>query len=704
MLFSYNWLKDYLRYKISPEEIAELLNIHSFEVENLEKKEGDWIFDIYIFPNRAPDCMSHQGIAREINSILKFQGRTETKSGGDLKRNKFLNLQAGRIKGVQVKVENPKDCPRYSLMLVRDLAVQESPKFIRKRLKILGMEPINNVVDITNYVMLDSGQPLHAFDFDALKDKGGRVNIQIRRALDGEKIKALNGNTYNLSADHLVIASGRRILAVAGIKGALEGSINSKTKNILVEAANFNQALIYRAARSLALSSDASNRFSHGVFIGLPEQALGKAAFLFSAYGRGKVEKEIIDKMSLEISSPRIVLGIDKVRSLLGFKISKSKCLQALRALGFTVEKSSNPDVFLVCPPPFRQDIVIAEDLIEEIIRLYGYDNIKPVFPMVSLTPPAPNEQMKWRDIVRDFLTGMGFTEIYSYSLFSKEELELVSDSLQKRDLDKIKLANPLSNKKAFLRISLLPSLLAALAQNLKASQQANLFEIGKVFTWDKRKARIQENWSLALASFGSPALDGHLPALKKAKDFYSLKGILDTLMEELGIDDFWYKDFQGRNKSRLWEAESLAEIWIGDKKIGFLGRVDLPVLDKYKLDKRASLLEVNLDALLAFAREEREFEPPPKFPAVIRDISFLVDKSVSINQILSAIDSLGEGNIEDVDLFDIYEGRGQDNKKSLTFRIIYRSRDKTLTDEEVNSIHKSVERVLSEKLGAEIR
>ncbi|PIW91266.1 MAG: phenylalanine--tRNA ligase subunit beta, partial [Candidatus Nealsonbacteria bacterium CG_4_8_14_3_um_filter_37_36] len=414
MLFSYNWLQSFFKKKLpKPEKLAEILALHSFEVEEVKRVRKDWALDIDVLPNRAPDCFSHLGITREISAILNY------KLGiGEWKLTEDKNLKAKDFVSVEVKPRQA--CPRYTARVITDVKVGPSPKWIRDRLEVCGLRPINNVVDIANYVMLETGQPLHAFDGEKLEGQ----KIIIRFAKEREKIVTLDEEKYDLDEDILVIADEKSPVAIAGIKGGKLPEIDNKTKIVVLESANFNPKVIRKGSKTIDLKTDASWRFEHGIDPNLTEIGINRAAFLIQKIAKGNVAKGLIDFYPKKVLPKRIRLDFDYVKSLLGREIPKKEIINILKRLDFKIT-GVRPLQIEVEVPTFRLDISIPEDLIEEIGRIYGYQRIKATFPTVSLIPPKRNLDIFWENVIKNILKEAGLTEVYNYSFVSPEQFSI---------------------------------------------------------------------------------------------------------------------------------------------------------------------------------------------------------------------------------------------------------------------------------------
>jgi phenylalanyl-tRNA synthetase beta chain len=652
MKFSYNWLQSFFDKKLpGPEKLAEALTMYSFEVEDVEKFGNDFVLDIDVLPNRT-DCYSHFGMAREISAILGLKLKEE-----DWRLEEDKNLKAENFASIKVV----SGCQRYSARVIFDAKVEESPDWIKERLEVCGIKPINNVVDITNYVMLELGQPLHAFDLEKIEGK----KIIVRFAKKGEKILTLDDEEYDLDKNILVIADSKRPIAIAGIKGGKETGISEKTKVILLESANFDPVTIRRGSIKLDLKTDASMRFSHGLDPNLTEIAINRAAYLISKICGGKVAKGILDFYPEKVFPKKIKLEVEKVESLLGIKIPKQKILKILKSLGFKVNQK-----LIVEVPTFRRDVSIQEDLIEEIGRIYGYEKIENKFPVSALIPPKKNPEIFWENFVKDVLVSLGFTEVYNYSFLSKEDIE--NFGFEK---EAIEIENPASAFYQFLRPSLIPGLIKNVQKNQTEFSEIKIFEIGKIFKNKKEKK----------------ALAGVINGEK----FFEAKGVIDTLLKKMGISNFYfdfYKATPEESKISIWQIKKSAEIKIDGEEVGFLGEISRKILEKYKIKDKIVAFDIDFEKLTKLATEEYDYEPFSIYPAIVRDISVLVPKDVLVEDVMNVIEETAGKLIRDIDLFDIYE-EFEEDRKSLAFHIIFQLKDRAILPEEVeNAIQKIIE------------
>jgi len=690
MLFSYNWLKDYIKGKfLPPKELAEALTMHSFEVESIEKRGKDWVLDIDILPNRAGDCLSHIGITQEISAITGAKFETPSL--------KFKEDKSSKINSfVRVEVDNKDDCPRYTATLIRGVKVSSSPKWIQERLKACGLQPINSVVDITNYVMLETGQPLHAFDFDKIPSFNKVKTIIVRRAKKGEKIEALDDKTYQLDNNTLLIADLEGPLAIAGIKGGKRAEIDTTTKNIIIEAANFNRFLIRKTSRKLKLKTDASWRFENGLDPNLIDFAQKRVVSLIQQICGGKVVQGMVDFYPKKVLPKKIRLDLDYLNSLLGTRIPSKEVKRILKSLGFVVQKVSGSFLEVIVPTR-RLDVSIQEDLIEEIGRIFGYQNIPFIPPMMPLVVPERNYDIFWERECRDILKSIGFLEVYNYSFIGdkeKEILKLASNNL-------LELENPISSFNRYLRPSLIPNLLKNVKENFKRFDEIKIFEIGKVF----RKGKTKANQKVLEKKMLSGVL-----ARKESKEesFYELKGIIEHLFNQLGISDLWYDDYKATpedSEIEIWHRGKCAEIKSNNEEIGFLGEIHPIIAEEFGIKERVFVFDLDFEKLKNLASEEQEYQPLSIYPPSIRDLAILVPKSTKVVEILNRINQAGGGLVRDVDIFDIYEGEEiPEGKINFAFHIIYQADDRTLKSEEVDKIHQKIIKALEENLEWEVR
>ncbi|MFA4999041.1 MAG: phenylalanine--tRNA ligase subunit beta [Candidatus Paceibacterota bacterium] len=679
MIFSYNWLQSFFKKKLlKPEKLAEILTMHFAEVEDLKKEGKDFSLDIDVRPNRSADCFSHIGVAREIAAITNSKLLEPVSK---IEENKELKVKDF----IKVEVRNPSDCRRYTARVVTGVKVGPSPQYIRKALKVCGLRPINNIVDIANYVMLETGQPLHTFDGDKLEGK----KIIVRFAKKGERIVTLDGEKYDLDKEVLVIADAEKPVAIAGIKGGKLPEIDEKTNTVVLESANFNPKTVRASSKSIDLKTDASLRFEHGVDPNLTETAINRAAFLIQKIAKGRVLKGKIDLYPRKVLPIRVKLDLSYVKNLLGVLIPEKEVKNILERLGFKVSGSK---ILNVEVPTRRLDVLTQEDLIEDIGRIYGYQKIPTIFPLASLIPPKRNLNIFWENRVKDILKEMGFNEVYNYSFISEKDAEILNYG--KGEL--VELENPLSSDYQYFRPSLIPNLLKNIANNQKNFQEIKIFELGKIFRQSAAKKYQKPSEKMMLAG----ALTGD--------SFYQTKGVIDSLLNKLGISDIWYNEYNPtpeESKSCLWHLKKCAEIKIGREEIGFLGEISSRVASNFKVEKKIAVFDLDFGKLSNLASEESEYRPVSRFPAAVRDIAVLIPRFTKVEEVLRKIDRAGGSLVKDVDLFDIYEGEEiEDGKKNLAFHIIFQSEDKTLSSQEIDLLQNKIIKALEENPEWQVR
>ncbi len=692
MKVSYQWLQSLFdssksRRMPQPEKLADLLTMRAFETEVIQRQGAEAVLDIDVTPNRAHDCLSYWGIAREIGAILKIPFNEPNYSQ---KIKQVSNQFASQLVEIEVKDKNL--CSRYTARIVGGVKVGSSPDWMQKRLRANGLRPINNVVDIANYVMLETGQPLHAFDYDKLKTNSSgqaKKKIIVRQAQAKERINTLDGGEYSLDNDMLVIADEKDPVCIAGIKGGSGPGIDNNTQTIILEAANFDAQSIRQTSRKLGLATDASWRFEHELDLNLTVPAVDMAVYLIQDLAQGKALKGYLDFYPHKARPKQLSLDTEYLKSLLGISITEQEIKAILKRLGLDAVKKGK--ILRLTIPTRRLDILSQEDLIEEVGRIYGFEKIPSQLPLASLVPPEPDLQLVYQNKVKDYLSGYGYSEVYNYSFVSEEDL--LANGFKK---DKaVELDNPMSQEQQYLRPSLVSNLLKNIKQNQKHFQQLHLFEFGKVFYQDKEIKHLS-----AVLCLGDKS--------EQANEFYLLKGVLDVMLEQLGITDIWYDDYQPDRPGfakKIYHQNRWAQVKTGDLLLGWIGQLNPALLNKYGVESKVVAFELNFAELAKIATEQKEYLPPSKYPAVMRDLALIVDLNTKVIQVMNAINAVAGGLIRDIDLFDVYQGDNlPQGKKSLAFRLIYQSEDRTLTDQEVNQLHQKVIQSLEKESGWEVR
>jgi len=662
MKYSYSLIKKIAPGKYSKEELIKALNTYSFEAVDL----GGDVFEIAntSIAHRFSSGASHLGAAREVAAIFntKYIDPTAKKLTFDFKD-----------KGIfKVNIKEKSLCPRYSATYVTNIKVGPSPDWLRDILETCGLRSINNVVDIMNYVMLEVGQPLHAFDAD--KVKGG---IIVRRAKNGEEIETIDNNKFKLSEDILVIADEDNPLAIAGIKGGKRSEVSLKTNRLLVESANFESVNIYKGARKLNLRTDASVSFSHDLSPELVGLGMQRALMLLKELCGAKIYKteDVYPK-----KQPKTVIKFDlpKIEKIIGIKLKKVEAQKILTKLGFSISKN------LITVPVLRNDIEIIEDISEEIARFKNFNELPAIPPRISMAVGGEEDLVNIKEKVRKYLTTVGYSEVYNYSFISEDKLGIAPSEVF--GIKKfVKLANPLSSEFSYLRNSLTSYLEKNLNDNLRFFDEVRVFEIGKIFgdnSQEENYLKISEKTVLGIAIYSKDA-------------FLELKGVIDGLLSSFGLVDWFMPDLNLENN--LLESKEALRIELGDHSVvGYLGNL--------KNSKNGAILELDLEKISKAVMEEKEFEPLSKFPSINRDISLLVSSRVRVGDILEIIQKADPEHVNDVDLMDFYEDEKFGDKKSLTFRIVFQANDHTLTDQEVDKEMQKIIKILIEEAEAEIR
>lgn len=624
------------------------------------------VFLVEPFANR-PDFLSVFGIAREAAALYRKPLRMPPLFPESAKTSKKSSGTGRKTAGkIQVIVENGRDCPRYVARLLIQAKARSSPLWMAVRLQAAGIRPINSLVDITNYVLLELGQPLHAFDFQKISDQ----TIRVRRANPGEKLLGIDGEEYELSGEALVIASRKRPVALAGILGGRETEISHSTQEILLESAVFNPSLIRRASAKLGIRTESSRRFEKGLDPVGADWGSRRACFLFQNEGT-VVSEEVVDVKEKLPKPCKISIHIPYFQSTLGLeKLESSSVRKILKGLGFS-QDGQQTSTF--SPPPFRSDIQEEIDLVEEVARHFGYNRIPSRLPKGETLPAPVDPAELFEEKLRDLLRGYGLTETISYSLGSQDFLRKFSQK------PLVRIQNPLTRDFDVLRPFLYPGLLLGIQRNFRMkTTDLAFFEIGKVF---ERNQKIDEKQHAAVA------MTGKLPWGKET-DFFAVKGIVERLRKSLNIPElFSLQPFSNPN----FHPYRCAAIQAENQTLGFLGELHPSLLQALDIEGRVYVFEMQVDALRQRSGKIT-VQPIPQYPESRRDISLLLNLAVPAGEVLSQIRKSGGSLVEEITLFDVYQGpQVPEGKKSLAFSILYRSPHKTLTDEEVNRLHEKI-------------
>jgi phenylalanyl-tRNA synthetase beta chain len=655
--------------------------------EYLGRSGADVIFDLEVTPNR-PDLNSVIGIAREVAAV----------TGNPLRilevKPVISDVPTDNL--VEVRIEDPERCPRYTARVIKGVKVGPSPDWLRATLEKVGVRSISNVVDVTNYVMLETGQPLHAFDYHLIaQGKNGKPAIVVRRAAAGEKFKTLDNQERTLTDEMLLIADEQKGIALAGVMGGLNTEINDQTVDVLIESAYFAPTNIRRTSKQLGLRSESSYRFERGADEGIAGWAGLRAAQLILQTAGGQLAAGVVDVHPKAKETKSVTLHFQKTTLLLGLPISHADQISFLTKLGLVLTDQS-PGICTFSIPSWRVDLKRDVDLIEEVGRLYGIEKIPSTPPRGALGSNSYDAVYDQLSEVRGIMTGIGLNEAQGQTLISREEVR----GRQPEEI--VALANPLSADMDVLRSSLLPGLIHSLRHNVShKNYDIALFEIGRVFA--NVNGQLREERRLAMAITGRRAPAAWSGADRDAKvDIYDLKGLTEELLEQIGMRGFV---FTKRTESTALFLESAAITLGGKLPLGELGQLSPALAKRYDLRDAVFLAEFNLDALLARRNPGKSFKSLPQFPSSRRDVALLVAENVTHDAVLQTVKQAKAAHLESVELFDVFRGKGVPaGQKSVAYAITYRAVDKTLTDAEVNTAHAKLLETLQTRLPAELR
>jgi phenylalanyl-tRNA synthetase beta chain len=640
------------------QNLGEYLNLNDYQIQ------------LDVLANRGHDALSHVGMAQEI---CANEGRKL--KNGDLISIQGISSPSRRLK---IEIKDKKLCRRYMGALISGIEVMPAPLWMQARLKACEVRPINNIVDITNYVMLETGQPLHAFDASKTAE-----NIIVRKAKKNEKLKLLDEKEYILGENNLVIADSKKALALAGVMGGLDSSIMSDTESIILEAANFDPVNIRKTRVAHGLNSESSYRFERDIDPNLAERAAARAIELLQEYGGENVKLISFSDVYPKIIKPwQIKLNVDYASRLLGEKVPVSKIKNILENVGLGVKISKN---ILSCEiPTIRLDLKTQEDLIEEIGRIYGYENIAAKAPMVELSAPVVNEKVVFEDKLRNILSGLGFSEMLNYSFYSADDIEKCGLSIEGH----YEVANPMNPDQQYMRTSLIPGVLKNIALNLKNFDEFSIFEIGRIYKKSKNNIPIEKT-VLCSAIVNTSAKDN---------SFFELKGKLEALIANLGIRNI---EFALPEKNFFFHPVRVAELKLDGIVIGKIGEINPQLSSQYGIKNRTAVLFLRIEELIKLTNQAVEYSSIGKFPSVKRDISMFVNEKTKYADIEKKIIEAGGKLVLEVELFDIFEKAGE---KSMALRVEIGSSEKTLTSEEIEGVMKKIISKLEKDLKVKVR
>ena len=658
----------------------------------------DTFIEVDLTPNR-PDCASVIGIAREIGGVVA-KPITLPVTGAE------ITAQAPEF---EVDIENPELCPRYAARLIKNVTIAPSPWWLKKHLLSVGLRPINNIVDITNFVMLEYGQPLHAFDYDTLA--GSKIVVRTPRPHE-TTFTTLDNSERKLADDTLLICDGEKPVALAGIMGGLNSEVTDSSTNILLESACFNAVSIRKTARSVNLSTDASYRFERGVDPNVTINALNRAVQLICELGGGTAAENGVDRYPGRQDLLQFELRVSRTNSLLGIQLTGSEISTLLSGIGFECEMNTD-DIIRVTSPSYRVDIEREADLVEEVARLYGYDNIPTTLPTVNLSYPEQDKNRLRRLSLARSLCHFGFTEAINYSFISDKHADMMGLAQSDARRVAVELLNPLSEDQSILRTMLLPGLLENVRRNINFQKTAvRLFEVGKIFIPLQDEKLPREVMRVAGVLSGNRFGESSPLHFKHAQvDIFDVKGVVEFIISELGIE------LPGPDAPVAFvapgpeDAEPFAEpgyslhLKVGDNSIGSLGKIKSEVLKQFAIKHEIYYFDLDYDALCRIQTQSIKFTSLPVYPSVKRDIALVVADSVSAGELLAAVRNNPEKLIESCEIFDVFRGEKiPQGHRSVALTITYRSQTKTLTEKNVEKSHSKIVRLLTDQFGGSFR
>jgi phenylalanyl-tRNA synthetase beta chain len=696
MDISYNWLRELTGVDLPPRELAERLTMAGLAVDSVKEEGDDFVLEFDLTSNR-PDCLSHLGVARETAALTGARvtlPETAAKSVG------------GRAEEfTSVRIEDEDLCPRYAARVVRGVKVAPSPEWLVRRLEAIGQRPINNVADVTNFVMHEMGQPLHAFDLATLDEK----RIVVRRARAGEKLKTLDGVERELDEQMLVIADASRAVALAGVMGGEETEISGATADVLVESAYFDPQSVRQTSKRLGLQTEASYRFERGVDYEGVRRAQDRCVALICELAGGTATEDAVDVYPKRITPPTVTLRPRRVEELTGLSVSSEESRRILGSLGFE-QADGEVERLTFRAPTWRTDVSIEEDLVEEVARVYGYDKIGEALPPSPVTGEYLAGDRRRRS-ARQVLTASGFNEAINISFIDEAgaagdsgggRFETLPGLVKSEGEDAfVRLSNPIVEGARLMRPTLLPGLLESLRRNFNhGTRNVRLLETGRVFAANvEGEARPNEVEAFALVVTGQALEEGR--ATGRELDFYDLKGAVESAADAMRVGGLGFEPASVRH---MREGQS-ARVTLRGEPVGTIGRLSEEVAALYKFRQPVYVAEVSLTALLASVEELSRYTPLPRFPSVVRDVSLLADRRAGYGDMRRAVLSLGLEECRGVALVDVYEGANvPEGKRSVTLRVEYRADDRTLRDEEVDEMHARVVAALEEEFGAKLR
>ena len=667
-----SWLRDFIKTKANVKQIAEYLSLCSQSVERNIPSKNDSIYEIEITSNR-PDCLSIYGIAKELNAVLpRFNIKTELVEPKEDKS----NLSKIR-KPLPLNVEISKNslCPRFTALIFDNVKIEPSPKIIQERLEKVGIRALNNVIDISNYLMVELGQPMHTFDYDKIK----KNKMILRESKEGESVVTIDDKKRKLPKGTMVIEDGeKRLIDLCGIMGGANSEVDENTKRVLLFIQTYDPIKIRQTCQKLLFRTEAASRFEKGVDPEGVIPSMRRAVKMFKNNCNASVTSNLIDIYPNHQKPKKISLMENKLKEVIGVEINFKEAEKILNNLGFETKIKQNEIEALV--PHWRwEDINIPEDLIEEIARIYGYHNIPDNLFIGNIPQDGENQNLTWQNKIKNTLKFLSFNETYNYSMINHQVLKKVKIE----EGDCIQIDNPLTEEN-LMRPSLIPSLLTVISKNQKYQEKIRIFELANIYLPLKEDKLPEENLTLTLVS--------------TKDDFYSLKGILETILKELNIKKYKFNPYELEKTTygKIFKHNNLAEIIINKEPVGIIGELDHNVRANFNIKEKVIIVDIELDQILKSASSIKNYKPIPKYPAIIEDLTLVVDKNIPVGDILELIKS-SSLIIKTVELTDSF-------KSNFTFRISYQDEKKTLTDKEVKTVREKIIKNLKDKLKIKIK
>lgn len=702
MRVPFKWLKEFIDIKDNADEVARKLTMIGLEVEAVERIDDGVAFEVNVTPNR-PDCLSIIGIARELSAVygisINFPGHDILAETEELDFN--------------VDILDTDLCHRYAGRIVRNIKIGPSPDWLKNRLKKCNIRSINNVVDITNYVLLELGHPLHAFDLSAIK--GHRIVVGTPKSIKGQgarvKFKTLDGIDREIPEESLLIWDAERPVAVAGVMGGLETEVADSTVDIFIESAYFEPASVRKTSKALGLKTESSYRFERGTDIKMLKKALDRTAYLMKEVAGGTICGKI-DIYPKRYIPEDINVRYARVNQVLGLKLANEEIRNCLDGLGFEVKDAASS--MKIKPPAYRRDIKREVDVIEEVARIYGYDRIPADMPKATLIinqeSVVSSHESKVKNGIKEALLKSGFTEVINYSFMGLQELDIlgIEESDERRNLVQIK--NPLKVEDSFMRTTIIPSMIKNLTHNIAhGNRELRLFEIARVFISEQSAVSSEQSASRLPIEKEHLAVLNYKEKIKtlyrdETHDFYIIKGVIEAIFNNLRIYDY---SFVRSSEPFLHPGQS-ADIYIMGNKIGHIGALS-PEIINY-LDIKAHkpsivVVEIDIESIVPYTMQQVKYSPLPKYPYIERDTAIVIDSSLESVMLMKWLKSYPSENIEDIAIFDVYQGKNiPEGKKSIAFNVRYRASDRTLKDEEIDALHKSLVDYILDKTKGQLR